>query len=127
RQTISPRLLPRCAFFPNPSDPEITGCRPDALASLSRRKIPGTYRPATARLRPGPQSWNAMNFRSREYPCCEWTDLVGVELQLSFSPVLLRLGHGWVWKTIEVSLPCLFEIEHGECQPTGGLSRGKGL
>jgi hypothetical protein len=31
-----------------------------------------------------------------------------------------------VWKTIEVSLPCFFEIEHGECQPTGGLLQTKG-
>src|ERR1700730_6990517 len=91
---MSPPPPLRYAFFPNPSDQEIAGCRPGAQVSSSPHKIPDTYRPATALLRPGPQSWNAMIFQSREYPCCEWTDQVGVELQLSFSPVLLRLGHG---------------------------------
>src|ERR1700730_14928826 len=32
-----------------------------------------------------------------------------------------------VWKTIEVSLPCFFEIEHGECQPPRAVLWPKGL
>src|SRR6202011_677618 len=95
-----------------------------AQVSSSPHKIPDTYRPATALLRPGQQSWNAMNFRSRVYPCCELTDQVDVELQLSFFPVLLSLGHGR--ETIEISLPCCFEIEHGECHPMGELLQRKG-